>query len=96
MIDNIHQASGKLTKSYKVMMDLGDPKLRTGSMRPGPEIIYIKPEKDVTGKIVLRKLLHGNAENHINTININNLKQGVYFLKLQTTNSNRVIRFIKQ
>ena len=52
MIDNIHKSNNKLTKSCKIMMDLGGPKLRTGSMQPGPEIIHIKPEKDVTGKIL--------------------------------------------
>jgi len=52
MIDNIHRSSDKLAKSCKIMMDLGGPKLRTGPMQPGPEIIHIKPEKDVTGKII--------------------------------------------
>lgn len=52
MIDNIHESNDKLTKNCKIMMDLGGPKLRTGSMQPGPEIIHIKPEKDVTGKII--------------------------------------------
>ena len=52
MIYNIHKSNDKLTKSCKIMMDLGGPKLRTGSMQLGPEIIHIKPEKDVTGKII--------------------------------------------
>ena len=52
MIENVHQSSDKLTKSCKVMMDLGGPKLRTGSMERGPEIIHIKPEKDVEGKVI--------------------------------------------
>jgi len=52
MIANIRQSSDKLTKSCKVMMDLGGPKLRTGSMQPGPKIIHIKPEKDVKGMVV--------------------------------------------
>jgi len=52
MIDNIHESNDKLVKNCKIMMDLGGPKLRTGSMRTGPEIIHIKPEKDVAGKII--------------------------------------------
>jgi pyruvate kinase len=51
MIDNVKLASERLGKNCKVMMDLGGPKLRTGSIVPGPKIIHIKPEKDVTGKI---------------------------------------------
>lgn len=52
MIDNIHKANDNLAKNCKVMMDLGGPKLRTGSMQPGPQIIHIRPEKDVMGKII--------------------------------------------
>ncbi len=52
MIDNIHKSNDKLSKTCKIMMDLGGPKLRTGSMQPGPEIIHIRPEKDVMGKII--------------------------------------------
>lgn len=50
--ENIRSSSDKLLKSCKVMMDLGGPKLRTGSIEPGPKIIHIKPEKDVAGKVV--------------------------------------------
>mgnify|MGYP002725555068 CR=1 FL=1 len=52
MIDNIHKSNEKLAKNCKIMMDLGGPKLRTGSIQPGPKIIRIKPEKDVRGNIV--------------------------------------------
>jgi len=52
MIDKVHKASEKQLRSCKVMMDLGGPKLRTGSIVQGPKIIHIKPEKDVTGKII--------------------------------------------
>jgi len=52
MIDNIHKSKDKLAKNCKIMMDLGGPKLRTGSMQPGPKIVRIRPEKDVTGKVV--------------------------------------------
>ncbi len=52
MINNIRKSSDKLTKSCKIMMDLGGPKLRTGQMEPGPQVIHIKPEKDEMGKII--------------------------------------------
>ena len=34
------------------MMDLGGPKLRTGAMIPGPQVIRIKPDKDEMGLII--------------------------------------------
>jgi len=52
MIGNVRKSSDALTKSCKVMMDLGGPKLRTGAIQAGPKIIHIKPDKDVKGKVV--------------------------------------------
>jgi pyruvate kinase len=52
MISNVRQSSIKLSKTCRVMMDLGGPKLRTGAIEPGPEIIHIKPDKDVSGKVI--------------------------------------------
>jgi len=51
MIDNVKDASIRKGKKTKVMMDLGGPKLRTGRMAPGPQVIHIRPEKDAVGKI---------------------------------------------
>ena len=52
MIEHIRDISEKQMKSCKVMMDLGGPKLRTGAIKPGPQIIHIKPEKNITGKVI--------------------------------------------
>ncbi len=49
MIENIDRANKALKKNCKVMMDLGGPKLRTGSMAPGPKVIHIKPQRDQVG-----------------------------------------------
>ena len=50
MITNIREASVQKHKQVKVMMDLGGPKLRTGTIVPGPQVIHIKPEKDEIGR----------------------------------------------
>ncbi len=52
IIKHIREISEKQLKSCKVMMDLGGPKLRTGAIEPGPKIVRIRPEKDVSGKII--------------------------------------------
>lgn len=52
MINNVKTASDKLLRNCKVMMDLGGPKLRTGSIVPGPQIVHIKPDRDAEGKVV--------------------------------------------
>ncbi len=51
MIDHIRDISFKTHKQCKVMMDLGGPKLRTGAMIPGPQVIHIKPQRDKLGKV---------------------------------------------
>ncbi|HBG88247.1 MAG TPA: hypothetical protein DEG09_13120 [Marinilabiliaceae bacterium] len=49
MIENVKMAGESMNRGCKVMMDLGGPKLRTGSMRPGPKVIRIRPYRDSFG-----------------------------------------------
>jgi pyruvate kinase len=51
MIDKIHKAKSQTGRNVKVCMDLGGPKLRTGSMRPGPKVVHLQPERDLIGKV---------------------------------------------
>lgn len=52
MVNNVRHASRKLDKRCRIMMDLAGPKLRTGAMQPGPRIVHIRPERDLTGNIL--------------------------------------------
>ncbi len=52
MIENLKQARKITKKKCRVMMDLGGPKLRTGSMKPGPKVIHIKPKRNALGNVV--------------------------------------------
>lgn len=52
MIANVRNAGKSLKKNCKIMMDLGGPKLRTGEMIPGAEVIHIKPGRDEYGNAV--------------------------------------------
>ena len=49
MIAHVKKAKKTLRKNCKVMMDLGGPKLRTGAIEPGPQVIRIKPKKNAVG-----------------------------------------------
>jgi len=51
MIENINRSKKALKRNCKVMMDLGGPKLRTGSMEAGPRVIHIKPQRDSLGNV---------------------------------------------
>ncbi|MCG8476114.1 MAG: pyruvate kinase, partial [Cytophagales bacterium] len=51
MIDHIHQAKTELGKSCKIAMDLAGPKLRTGEIEKGPEVLRIRTAKDQFGRV---------------------------------------------
>lgn len=52
MIENVEKASKSAKRKCMIMMDLGGPKLRTGPMQPGPQVIRIKPQRDSSGKLI--------------------------------------------
>lgn len=52
MIEHIKQSNQASKKRCKVMMDLAGPKIRTGAMQPGPEILRFKPERDLSGNVI--------------------------------------------
>ncbi len=52
MIAHIRKAKEETGKECRICMDLSGPKLRTGSMRPGPKVLRLKPEKNDYGIVV--------------------------------------------
>jgi pyruvate kinase len=49
IIENAHQAKLETGKSFKILMDLGGPKLRTGPIAPGPKVIKVQPHRNISG-----------------------------------------------
>jgi pyruvate kinase len=52
MIENIKKARRKTGRNCKICMDLGGPKLRTGTMLPGPSVIHLHPQRDSYGQVI--------------------------------------------
>jgi len=52
MAANVRQASEQLRRKVKICMDLGGPKIRTGSIRPGPPVVSYSPRRDNLGRVV--------------------------------------------
>ncbi|HET8711357.1 MAG TPA: pyruvate kinase [Spongiibacteraceae bacterium] len=52
MIDNLRRAEQATAKSCKVLMDLAGPKLRTGPLQPGPQVLKIKPLRNALGRMI--------------------------------------------
>ena len=51
MIEHIKRSNKASKKSCKIVMDLAGPKLRTGAMKPGPQMVRFKPVRNISGRI---------------------------------------------
>ncbi len=52
MADHLKRARRELGKECRLSMDLAGPKLRVGPMETGPEVIKVRPVRDVSGMVV--------------------------------------------
>lgn len=52
MIESLRSAESQLGKRCRVLMDLAGPKLRTGPLEPGPQVVKWRPERDVLGNVL--------------------------------------------
>src|SRR5208282_505314 len=51
MVKNLRWAQQETGLPCRIIMDLGGPKLRTGSMAPGPQVLEWHPKRDPLGRI---------------------------------------------
>ena len=52
IIGNLHKAEKATNLSCRIIMDLGGPKLRTGSLKPKPAVMKIRPQKNDFGEVI--------------------------------------------
>jgi pyruvate kinase len=52
MIRNLRHAEAETGKPCKIEMDLGGPKLRTGSIEPFAPVVKFRPKRDTFGRVV--------------------------------------------
>ena len=74
MIENIRRASVKLKRTVKITMDLAGPKIRTGALIPGPEVVRVQPTRDHWGNVVHPAIIWLGAQPPA--------EEGPYFLPL--------------
>jgi len=53
MIAHIHRAEKAVGRRCRIQMDLAGPKIRTGTIRPGPAVIKVRPKRDAIGRVTL-------------------------------------------
>ncbi len=51
IVENIKRAEASTGRECKILMDLGGPKLRTGDIAPGPQIVKIRPKRSEIGLV---------------------------------------------
>lgn len=52
MVQNIRRAARAAKRACPILMDLSGPKLRTGTIEPGPKVLHFGPTRDGRGVIV--------------------------------------------
>jgi pyruvate kinase len=50
MVDHLRRAEKEIGRRCSILMDLAGPKIRTGSLGPGPKVLKWKPGRDVYGR----------------------------------------------
>jgi pyruvate kinase len=53
MVTNIEHARRELGLPCRILMDIAGPKLRTGVVEPGPQVIVWHPKRDSLGRVVV-------------------------------------------
>jgi pyruvate kinase len=52
MISNLRRAEKEVGRTCRILMDIAGPRLRTGPLKPGPQVVRIKPKRDELGRVV--------------------------------------------
>lgn len=52
MIENLKRARAETGRACRILMDLPGPKLRTGTMEPGPAVLKCRPKRDLYGRVI--------------------------------------------
>jgi pyruvate kinase len=53
MIANLERARRELALPCRILMDIAGPKLRTGAVEPGPQVVVWRPKRDSLGRVVV-------------------------------------------
>jgi pyruvate kinase len=53
MIAHIHRAERAVGRRIRIDMDLAGPKIRTGTIRPGPDVLKLRPKRDAVGRVTV-------------------------------------------
>jgi len=52
MIANLRRAEKEVGKTCRILMGIAGPKLRTGPLKPGPQVVRVKPKRNALGRVI--------------------------------------------
>ncbi len=52
MIEHLRRARRELGRECRILIDLAGPKLRTGPLEPGPQVVVWHPRRDIMGQVI--------------------------------------------
>ena len=52
MADNVARAKKETGRDCRICFDIAGPKLRTGAFEPGPQVLKLRPIRDILGRVV--------------------------------------------
>jgi pyruvate kinase len=63
MAAHVRRAAEETGRSCRILMDLAGPRVRTGPVKAGPEVLHLKPGRDKLGRLVrpVRVILDGSG-----------------------------------
>jgi pyruvate kinase len=53
MIAHLHRAERAVGRHCRIEMDLAGPKIRTGTIRAGPDVLKLRPKRDAVGRVTV-------------------------------------------
>jgi len=51
MVTHLERAKRELARECRILMDMAGPKLRTGPLEPGPQVVRWRPQRNVIGEV---------------------------------------------
>jgi len=68
MVENLRRAESEVGRKCRVMMDIAGPKLRTGKLEQGPQVVRIRPDRDAYGRVTRPATVVLSAEGGAGTL----------------------------
>jgi pyruvate kinase len=64
MVQHLERAKRELARECRILMDMAGPKLRTGALEPGPQVVRWRPQRNLFGEVIAHALIWMTPDLH--------------------------------